>query len=203
MFHQFVVWLADTVSQWGYTGIVVLMTLESSFFPFPSEVVIPPAAYAAANGGMNFWLIVLSGIVGSILGAAINYALALYLGRPFLIKYGRYVLVSEKSLDKADAFFARYGSVSMFVGRLLPGIRQYISLPAGLARMNFPLFCAATGLGAGIWVLVLACAGYWFGKNEELMMGNLRMGSILLAGCCVVIGLVYWLRRRKSRGSVL
>lgn len=201
MFHQFVVWLSDTVSQWGYSGIVVLMTLESSFFPFPSEVVIPPAAYSAANGGMNFGLIVLSGIAGSILGAVINYVLALYLGRPFLVKYGRYVLVSEKSLAKADAFFVRYGSISMFVGRLLPGIRQYISLPAGLARMNFPLFCAATGLGAGIWVLVLACIGYWFGKNEELMMSNLRMGSILLAGCCVVIALVYWLRRRKGRNT--
>lgn len=203
MFHQFVVWLADTVSQWGYSGIVVLMTLESSFFPFPSEVVIPPAAYSAANGGMNFGLIVLSGIVGSILGAVINYCLALYLGRPFLVKYGRYVLVSEKSLAKADDFFLRYGSISMFVGRLLPGIRQYISLPAGLARMNFPLFCAATGLGAGIWVLVLACIGYWFGKNEELMMSNLRFGSFLLAGCCVVIALVYWRRRRKGRDTTV
>lgn len=198
MFHQFIVWLADAVSQWGYPGIIVLMTLESSFIPFPSEIVIPPAAYLAATGTMNFSLILLSGTLGSIIGAVINYWLAMYLGRPFLAKYGRYVLVSEKSLAKADEIFIRYGVISTFIGRLLPGIRQYISFPAGLVRMNFPLFCASTGLGAGIWVLVLACMGYWFGKNEQLMMSNLRFTSFMLVVFCGVVAVVYWLIRRKS-----
>jgi len=198
MIHQFVVWLAETVGQWGYPGIIILMTLESSFFPFPSEIVIPPAAYLAAAGKLNVGLVVLSGITGSLAGAVLNYLLALYLGRPFLEKYGRYVLISEKSLAKADEFFARYGYVSTFVGRLLPGIRQYISLPAGMARMQFGLFCLATSLGAGIWVVVLAGAGYWFGKNEELMYENLRFGSLLLAGTSVLLAVVYWRIRKKK-----
>jgi len=203
MFHQFVLWLSTTVSQWGYPGIVALMAIESSFFPFPSELVIPPAAYLAATGSMKLSLVMLSGTVGSLLGSIGNYLLAMYLGRPFLEKYGKYLLVSKKSLDKSDDFFGRYGHVSTFVGRLLPGIRQYISLPAGLTRMNFPLFCAATSLGAGIWVVVLACAGYLFGKNEELMLSNLRLGSFLLAGISVILAAAYWYikRRRNVRAA--
>ena len=136
MFHEFVVWLSDTVGQWGYPGIVVLMALESSFFPFPSEVVIPPAAYLAASGKMNIWMVILCGIMGSLLGSLFNYWIALRFGRPFFEKYGRYLLVSHQSLEKADRFFERHGHISTFIGRLLPGIRQYISLPAGLSRMN-------------------------------------------------------------------
>jgi membrane protein DedA with SNARE-associated domain len=162
MLHHFVAWLAGTVGLWGYPGIVMLMTLESSFFPFPSEVVIPPAAYLAAIGEMNIGEVIISGTLGSLLGALFNYWLALRFGRPFFEKYGRYLLISPRSLEKADRFFERHGRISTFVGRLLPGIRQYISLPAGLARMNIFAFCAATLLGAGIWVLVLAVMGYWF-----------------------------------------
>ncbi|SHO42548.1 DedA family protein [Desulfopila aestuarii] len=200
MFHQFVLWLSTTVSQWGYPGIVVLMAIESSFFPFPSEIVIPPAAYLAATGSMKLSLVMLSGTVGSVLGAICNYLLAMYLGRPFLEKYGKYLLVSNASLVKSDAFFGRYGHVSTFIGRLLPGIRQYISIPAGLARMNFPLFCAATGFGAGLWVVVLACAGYWFGKNEELMLNNLRRGSFLLATIAAILAVAYWWTKRRRNG---
>ncbi len=138
MFHQFVVWLADTVGQWGYSGIVVLMTLESSFFPFPSEIVIPPAAYLAATGKMNIGLVILYGTLGSLLGAAFNYWLALKFGRPFFERYGRYLLVSQQSLATADRFFARHGHISTFIGRLLPGIRQYISFPAGLGPDEYP-----------------------------------------------------------------
>lgn len=201
MLHEFVGWIAELVGQWGYPGIVVLMALESSLFPLPSEIVIPPAAYLAANSEMNFGLVVLSGTVGSIIGAACNYWLAMYLGRPFLVKYGKYLLVSSNALARSEQFFAQYGHISTFIGRLLPGIRHCISLPAGLARMNFPLFCAATGLGAGIWVLILACMGYWFGKNQELMMNNLHYGTLVLVVCCVVLGAGYWLYRRKQQAK--
>jgi membrane protein DedA with SNARE-associated domain len=200
MLHQFVVWLADTVGRWGYPGIVMLMTLESSFFPFPSEVVIPPAAYLAANGKMNIAMVILWGTAGSLLGAVINYWLALKFGRPFFEKHGRYLLVSRQSLEKADRFFERHGPVSMFIGRLLPGIRQYISLPAGLARMNLLTFCTATVLGAGIWVSVLAGLGYWFGRNEELIMQNLHRTSAGLAIGCAILLFFYW-RRMKRRSS--
>lgn len=197
MFHQFVFWLAHTVGQWGYPGIVMLMALESSFFPFPSEVVIPPAAYLAASEKMNLGMVILCGTLGSLLGAVFNYWIALKFGRPFFEKYGKYLLVSPRSLEKADRFFERHGHISTFIGRLLPGIRQYISLPAGLARMGIFTFCAATVLGAGIWVLVLAGLGFWFGRNEQLVMQNLHWVTLTLVAGCGVMVFFYW---RKWRG---
>jgi membrane protein DedA with SNARE-associated domain len=198
MFHQLVVWLASTLGQWGYPGIVMLMALESSFFPFPSEVVIPPAAYLAAGGSMNIGLVIFCGTLGSLLGAVFNYWLALKFGRPFFEKHGRYLLISRRSLEKADHFFERHGHISTCIGRLLPGIRQYISLPAGLARMNILAFCAATILGAGIWVLVLAAMGYWFGRNEQLVLQNLHWITLALAGGCAIL-VVFYRRRWKGR----
>ncbi len=200
MFHQFVTWLSATVGQWGYPGIVMLMALESSFFPFPSEVVIPPAAYLAASGKMNIGMVILCGTLGSLMGAVFNYWLALRFGRPFFEKYGRYLLVSRQSLEKADRFFERHGHISTFVGRLLPGIRQYISLPAGLARMNIFAFCSATVLGAGIWVLALAAMGYWFGRNEQLVLQNLHWITMVLVIGCVILLIFYW-HKRKVRIS--
>jgi membrane protein DedA with SNARE-associated domain len=198
MLHQFVVWLVNTVGQWGYPGIVMLMALESSFFPFPSEVVIPPAAYLAAGGKMNIGMVILCGTLGSLLGAVFNYWIARKFGRPFFVKYGRYLLVSPKSLEKADRFFERHGHISTFIGRLLPGIRQYISLPAGLARMNIFVFCAATVLGAGIWVLALAGMGYWFGRNEQIVLQNLRWVTLFLVAGCGLLVFFYW-RKWQSR----
>jgi membrane protein DedA with SNARE-associated domain len=201
MFHQVVVWLVDAVGQWGYSGIVMLMALESSFFPFPSEVVIPPAAYLAASGKMNIAMVIFCGTLGSLLGAVFNYWIALKFGRPFFVKYGRYLLVSPKSMEKADRFFERHGHISTFVGRLLPGIRQYISLPAGVARMNVFAFCAATVLGAGIWVLVLAGMGYWFGRNEQLVLQNLHWVTLFVVVGCGVIVFFYW-RKWQSRSRL-
>lgn len=178
------------------------MTLESSFFPFPSEVVIPPAAYLAAGGRMNMGLVIFCGILGSLLGAVFNYWLALQFGRPFFEKHGRYLLISRRSLEKADRFFERHGHISTFIGRLLPGIRQYISLPAGLARMNILAFCAATVFGAGIWVVVPAGMGYWFGRNEELVLQNLHWITLALAGGCAILVFIYWRRwKRRSPSS--
>jgi len=171
--HQVITWIVQTVAHWGYPGIVALMFLESSFFPFPSEIVIAPAGYLAFRGDMSLWLVIVCGVCGSLLGAIFNYWLAIQFGRPFFEKYGRYLFVSRKALDRADGFFQRHGHISTFVGRLLPGIRQYISLPAGLARMNFSLFCVFTALGAGIWVVVLALTGFLFGQNQALLMSNI------------------------------
>jgi len=128
MFHQIITWLSVTIGHWGYGGIILLMALESSFFPFPSEVVIPPAAYLAAGGQMNMVLIVLSGIAGSLLGALFNYWLSCRFGRPFFEKYGHYLFIKPRTLERADRFFGRHGHISTFIGRLLPGIRQYVSL---------------------------------------------------------------------------
>jgi len=194
MFHQFVAWLAGTVGQWGYPGIVMLMALESSFFPFPSEVVIPPAAYLAATGKMSIGMVILCGTLGSLLGAVFNYWLALKFGRPFFKKYGKYLLVSPRSLAQADRFFEHHGHISTFIGRLLPGIRQYISLPAGLARMNIFTFSSATVLGAGIWVMVLAAMGYWFGRNEQLVLQHLHWIILALVIGCIILVIFYWRR---------
>lgn len=204
IFHQLVGWLVQTIGHWGYPGIIALMFLESSFFPFPSEVVIVPAGYLAAKGEMNIFMVVFCGIAGSLLGAIFNYALAIYFGRPFFDKYGKYLLMNPKSMEKADRFFNRHGYFSTFIGRLLPGIRQYISLPAGLTRMNFMAFCSATALGAGIWVIILAGLGYLchvFGQNEALIMANLRWISIALVIACALMVIVYrwrWVMRSKS-----
>ncbi len=194
MFHQLVVWLTNSVGQWGYPGIIILMALESSLFPFPSEVVIPPAAYLASGGKMHIGMVVLCGTLGSLLGAMFNYWLAMKFGRPFFEKYGRYLLVSPASLKKADRFFEHHGHISMFTGRLLPGIRQYISLPAGLTRMNIFGFCAATVLGSGIWVMVLASMGYWLGRNEQMILENLHWISLILAAGCGGVIFLYWRR---------
>ena len=197
MFQQIITWIVDTVGQWGYTGIILLMFLESSFFPFPSEIVITPAGYLAAQGQMSLSLVIAAGIAGSVLGAGFNYWVAVKWGRPFFIRYGRYFLVSEKSLDRAEQFFARHGHISTFVGRLLPGIRQYISLPAGLARMNLPLFMIFTALGAGIWVTILALLGYLIGNNQELIGRYLHQVMIVVLLACLVLVAGYILVRRK------
>ena len=200
MFHHFVSWLASTVGQLGYPGIVALMFLESSFFPFPSEIVVPPAGYLAARGEMSLPLVIAAGIAGSLLGALFNYWIAAKWGRQFFEKYGRYFLISEKTLAKADVFFERHGHISTFIGRLLVGIRQYISLPAGLARMNLFLFTLFTALGAGIWVVVLALVGYWFGGNQEYIMAHIHQISVVMLIFCAGLAVFYsWRYRKKNR----
>jgi membrane protein DedA with SNARE-associated domain len=202
MLETVVHWIVETVGHGGYTGIVVLMFLESSLFPFPSEVVIPPAGYLAAKGQMNLWLVILAGTGGSLLGALFNYWLALRVGRPFFERYGKYLLVSQRSLDKADTFFARHGHISTFVARLLPGVRQYISLPAGVSRMHLGLFSLFTSLGAAIWVIILALLGYWFGRSETLISFKLKEVMLVLLPVCAGIVAVYiflWRRRNPSR----
>ncbi len=199
MVHQIISWIVNTVGHIGYPGILVLMFLESSFFPFPSEVVIPPAGYLASQGRMNLPLVVLFGLLGSLSGALFNYWISLMLGRPFFQHYGRYLLISEKALSRVDRFFERHGHISTFIGRLLPGIRQYISLPAGMARMNLPLFVISTLLGAGLWVLVLALAGYLVGYNQELLRLYLHKITWAMVGFSVFLTIVY-MAWRHSRG---
>ena len=195
-------WLVDVIGSMGYTGIISLMFLESSFFPFPSEVVMPPAGYLAWKGEMSLPLVLIAGIAGSLLGALFNYWLSVKLGRPLLIKYGKYFFISQETIDKADRFFQKHGHISTFVCRLLPGIRQYVSFPAGLARMPMKQFCLYTGLGAGIWVSVLTFAGYLLGEHQELLKEYLHVitiGCIVLA--CVFAGGYYVILRRRRKKS--
>ena len=193
-------WLVDTIGRMGYTGIISLMFLESSFFPFPSEVVMPPAGYLAWKGEMSLTLVLLSGLAGSILGALFNYWIAVKFGRPFLQRWGKYFFVSQESIDKADAFFLKHGHISTLVGRLLPVIRQYISLPAGIARMPLKVFTLYTSLGAGAWVIVLTFAGYLLGEHQDLLKEYLHVitiGCVLLA-CAIAGGYIVYLKFRKK-----
>lgn len=155
--------IVDMVGALGYIGIIIMMFLESSFFPFPSEVVMIPAGYLAYKGEMNAIIAVICGIVGSLAGALFNYYLALTFGREFIIKYGKYFFFTESTMEKMELFFYKHGHISTFVGRLITVVRQYISLPAGLAKMNLAKFCFYTSLGAGIWVIILTIIGYYIG----------------------------------------
>ncbi|MHC1691138.1 MAG: DedA family protein [Bacteroidales bacterium] len=159
---QFIEWCLENLNYWTIT---LLMAIESSFIPFPSEVVIPPAAYKAAEGELNIFLVVFFGTLGALIGAYINYFLAYFLGRPIIYKlansrFGRICLIDEHKVHKAEDYFVKRGALSTFIGRLLPAIRQLISLPAGLAKMKFSTFTLYTCLGAGLWNIILAAIGY-------------------------------------------
>lgn len=161
----FIAWCLDHLNYWV---IMLLMTIESSFVPFPSEIVVPPAAYLSAgeDARLNVFLVVLSASVGSILGALINYCLSVYLGRPLIYRLanswvGRLCLIDEEKIQKAEAYFNNHGAVGTFVGRLIPGIRQLISIPAGLSRMDMKKFLVYTFMGATIWNIILAAIGYY------------------------------------------
>ena len=193
--------IVESISAFGYFGIFFLMFLESSFIPFPSEVVMIPAGYLAHQGEMNFFVAILCGILASLCGALLNYYLALIFGREILIKFGKYVLFDEKTMIKMEAFFAKHGHISTFSGRLIPVIRQYISLPAGLGKMPLALFCFYTSLGAGIWVIILATLGYFLGQNEALLKEYLHIITIaLVLLVCIGIAIyIYWQRKKANK----
>ena len=160
----FIEWCLENLNYWTIT---LLMAIESSFIPFPSEVVVSPAAYkAAATGELNVWLVILSATLGALIGAFINYFLALWLGKPIVYKFansrlGHMCLLDEQKIVKAEEFFVRHGVVATLIGRLVPAVRQLISIPAGLARMNIAKFALYTAIGAGLWNAVLAAMGYY------------------------------------------
>ena len=201
-------WYSQNMS---YTTITILMTVESSFIPFPSEIVVPPAAYIASQPGshLNIYLVVLFATIGALLGALINYFGAIYLGRPIVYKFansklGHMFLLSEDKVMKAELYFNRRGKISTFVGRLIPGIRQLISIPAGLARMNIVSFLFYTFVGAGIWNVILAFLGYVAHGQQDLInkytheLSYVFLGLVVLFIAYVVIKQL--VKRRRAKG---
>lgn len=160
-------WSVKIVETLGYPGVFLLMAMESSIFPVPSELVMPPAGYLAAEGKMSLILVILLGTLGSMAGALANYAVAAWLGRAFLLRYGRWFLCPPKKLDKLEEFFVTHGAMGTFTGRLIPGVRHFISLPAGIVRMPLGSFLILTGLGSLLWVTILTLIGFYVGKNIE------------------------------------
>ncbi|MCF0190914.1 MAG: DedA family protein [Marinilabiliaceae bacterium] len=200
---EFVQWCLDNLNYWT---VMLLMIIESSFIPFPSEIVVPPAAYrAASTGDMNIILLVLFATIGAIIGSLINYALAYYIGRPIIYgfarsRWGHLCLLDEAKVVKAEHFFEKHGAISTFIGRLIPAVRQLISIPAGLARMHLGEFIIFTTLGAGIWNVVLAAAGYYMQSilPEDEMMQKIMLYSNEFKIICLIIGvavLIYLIYR--------
>ncbi len=188
-------WVRDQ----GYAGIVVLMAMESSILPVPSEIVIPPAAFWASQGKFNFWAVILAGTLGSWLGSAINYWISLAIGRPLLIRFGKYFLLNEDKLARAERWLERYEAGGIFFARLLPVIRHLISIPAGIIRMRFRTFSLMTLAGSFLWCTILA----WFGQHvigsepdlmndPEKMMHFMKAKSLWLVGFVAVMSVLYF-----------
>lgn len=205
MITSFFVWALSITEGLGYWGIVILMTVESSLIPFPSEVVVPPAAYLASQGQMNVLLVVLAGTAGSILGAIFNYWLAAYLGRPLVYRlaahpWARFLLITPESLEKAEKYFLQNANSATLIGRLIPAIRQLVSLPAGFCRMPFWRFLLLTTLGSLFWVSILAALGYFIGSNQELLARyyhELSLGLVALGLVWIAVK-IYQARQKKQ-----
>lgn len=199
MLHTLVNWLLETIGTMGYPGIFMLMAMESSIIPVPSELVMPPAGYLIHQGRMSWLPAILAGTIGSLAGAYANYFAAHYLGRPLILKYGRYVLIPPDKFERVEAFFLRHGEISTFIGRLLPVVRHLISIPAGVAGMNHLRFSLYTLLGAGIWCSILTWIGYVIGQNQELVMAWSHRALVwVLVVCCGLVALYVWWHRRRA-----
>jgi membrane protein DedA with SNARE-associated domain len=200
--HALIDWLLTTIGALGYPGIFLLMAMESSVIPVPSELVMPPAGYLAAQGRMNIWVAIFMGTAGSLIGAYANYYAAHYLGRPLLLKYGKYVWITEEKFARVERYFKDHGEISTFIGRLLPVVRHLISLPAGLAGMNHVKFTIYTLAGAGIWVTILTWIGYFIGANQELIMEYSHQAVIgVVIVSTVIIALYVRNHKRKKTAA--
>jgi membrane protein DedA with SNARE-associated domain len=203
IFNPLVAFFLSAVGGIGYIGIFILMAIESSFIPFPSEIILIPAGALVATGEMNWFLVFLAGLLGSLLGAYVNYFLALHLGRKaidaLVKKYGKFLLLDKTKLKNSDKYFSKHGEITTFVGRLIPVIRQLISLPAGFSKMNLAKFSLYTALGAGIWSAILIILGYLFGNNLDLIRTNLNFITLVVIFLALIILLGYLIYKKKTK----
>ncbi len=200
LFHIFEI-LKGVIQDLGYFGIVIGMAIESSAVPFPSEVVIPPAGALAHDGEMSLGLIIACGACGSLIGALINYYVALLLGRPFFERYGKYFFVTEEKIKKAEDFFAKYGSMATLICRFITVVRQLVSLPAGFSKMDIKKFALYTFIGSAIWSAILAFLGYFVGAGEHTIKqykGPITIGTFVVGGLVALVYIIYILRKRRS-----
>jgi len=207
MLHSLIKTWFHWVEAWGYPGVFLLMALESSIVPVPSEIVMPPAAFFAAQGKMNFWLVVVTGTAGSWFGSALSYWVAHLVGNPVLRKYGRFVMLGEEKLEQGENWLRAYGAGGIFLARFLPVVRHLVSIPAGVLKMDFAKFSIATILGAGAWCLVLS----WFGQqvlgarpdlldSPEAMISAVKAKLLyFVVGVCIFAALYVVMTMVRSR----
>ena len=179
--------LAELVGDWGYLAIFILMTLESAGVPIPSEVVVPFSGFLASRGRMNFWLAVSVATLANVLGSTAFYYVGNMAGEPFIHRYGRYLRLSREHLESVKAWFNRYGSATVFVGRLLPAVRTYISLPAGVGGMRMHKFLTLTAVGSFLWNLMLAYVGLWLGENWSTVVPWIDLAAAVVVAAFVVL----------------
>lgn len=196
--EEIILWLVKVIGDMGYVGILLLMAMESSLFPVPSELVVPPAGYLASQGQMNIWLVIFFSTLGSLIGALFNYAIAYYLGRPWILRYGKYFLIPPEKFAKVESFFLKHGEISTFTGRLIIVVRHLISLPAGLSKMDLKRFTIFTLVGSFIWVSILAYIGYIVGNNMDLVKSYYKQAAIGLVVIMSIVLAVYiaWQKTR-------
>ncbi len=193
----------DLINSFGYTGIFLAMLIESVSLPLPSEVIMPFAGFLAASGQFNFWLVVLMGTMGNLVGSILAYIIGFYGGAPLVIKYGKYFLIRHKDYLKAEVWFLKYGSWAIFTSRLLPVVRTFISLPAGVAKMPFKTFTVYTFLGCFLWSLFLTYIGYLLGENWVIIHEFFRQFDYAII-VLIIIGIGYYIYRhyRKSTSEI-
>lgn len=199
MIHSLIEVINLTISKVGYFGIFLGMFLESTIIPIPSELVMIPAGIAASKNEMSLLIIILIGLLGNVCGAIFSYYLALYLGRNVILHQKKLLLVNVKNLNKIDVFFKKYGDGSVFVGRLLPGFRHFISIPAGIAKMNFFRFTIYTAAGSAIWTSILVFVGYFFGENHQKISSYLNSIIITILIICTFFFAYYYIFRKPVK----
>ncbi len=194
--------VTSTISGWGYPGVFLFMIAESALIPIPSEVIMPFSGYLVSTGKFNFVSVVAAGSAGNLIGSIIAYYIGLRLGREFILRYGKYVLLQKRHLELTEVYFKKYGDRSTFIGRMLPAVRTYISLPAGLAKMNMKMFALYTVIGSIIWNSALTEVGIQLGQNwHSILQYSDYIDAAVVIG--VIAGIVLFVRRRwnKSEGS--
>lgn len=197
MIETAIQWLVHFIEMLGYPGVFIMSALESTFLPIPSEATLIPAGYLIHQGTWNGPLVFFLAVSGTLTGSLANYAIAYYCGRYMLVRYGKYFMMDEEKLLKMEGYFVRHGSLSIFLGRLVLGVRHFISFPAGLAKMDLKLFCLYTTLGGALWTFILLALGYMIGDNKEMVMSVMPFLKIGFVVAVAGIGFIYWRKHRR------
>lgn len=198
MIEEFAAWLVDFVHALGYPGIFIMTFLESTFAPIPSEATMVPVGYLVHQGEMNFLLALFLSVTGTLSGSYFNYWIAKHYGRRFLLAYGKYMFFKPERMAQIEQYFSSHGDISIFTGRLIPGLRHFISFPAGLAHMDLKKFCFYTSLGGGIWMLTLIMVGYSIGGNKELVKHYMPIITYTALTSVVIIA-VFYVRNHRNK----